>query len=47
MKKILYLVIWSNGHEEKFYINNWIELTEILLQYNERFGLPDLIYRKT
>lgn len=46
MKKILYLIIFANGQEEKIYVNNWKELTEILTRYVESIGLPKLIYRK-
>jgi len=45
-KNILYLVIWRSGHEEKIYVEHWLEFVEILSRYVERLGIPNLIYRK-
>lgn len=47
MKIILYLVIWPNGHEEKFYVHDWKELIVYIEEHISYLGLlPDLIYRK-
>lgn len=47
MKTILYLVIWPNGHEQKYYVNDWKELIAYIEEHSHYFGsLPDLIYRK-
>lgn len=46
MKSILYLIIWANGHEEKVYVYNWKNMEEYLDYLIQRYGLPDLIYRK-
>lgn len=46
-KKILYLVIWPNGHEEKYYVESWKDLVYRIEEHSIHFGaLPDLIYRK-
>jgi hypothetical protein len=46
MKKLLFLVIWPDGHEEKFYVDDWLDLHNVITIFSERHGLPDLIYRK-
>jgi len=45
-KKLLYLVVWPNGHEERIWVEHWLEMSEMLMLYVGRLGLPDLIYRK-
>jgi len=47
MNKILYLVIWPLGREEKFYVDNLQELFNyIILRSAQYGGPPELIYRK-
>lgn len=47
MKQILYLVIYSSGREQKYYVENWLELIEFINRDIQIVGqLPDLIYRK-
>ena len=46
MKPLLYLIIWPNGHEEKVYAADLLDLIDSIKYFSQTLGLPDLIYRK-